>query len=224
MKDNNNWVGGHLRKDMQPTWANFFVKYAKECLAEGLPLWGFTVENEPHGNGNNWESMHYSPDEMTEFVKEHLGPALETNGLGQLNILGYDQNRAGLDEWTASMYRDEESAKYFAGTAIHWYESTYDVFADDLDRAHDAVPTSSSSKPKGASMRRCRFGKTTTGTGKRKPPTGASHGARKREILAPQVLPGSPLRPGHHRMLEPLGARLGRLEHGAGPAGRPQLV
>ena len=140
MKDNNNWVGGHLRKDMQPTWANFFVKYAKACLDEGLPLWGFTVENEPHGNGNNWESMHYSPDEMTEFVKEHLGPALETNGLGHLNVLGYDQNRAGLDEWTTSMYRDEESAKYFAGTAIHWYESTYDVFADDLDRAHDAAP------------------------------------------------------------------------------------
>ena len=140
MKDNNDWVGGHLRKDMQPTWANFFVKYAKECLAEGLPLWGFTVENEPHGNGNNWESMHYSPDEMTEFVREHLGPALETNGLGHLNILGYDQNRAGLDEWTASMYRDAESAKYFAGTAIHWYESTYEYFPDDLDRAHDAAP------------------------------------------------------------------------------------
>ena len=99
------------------------------------------MENEPHGNGNNWESMLYSPDEMTEFVREHLGPALEQGGLDDLKILGYDQNRrAGLDEWTASMYRDAESAKYFAGTAIHWYESTYEVFGDDLDRAHDAAP------------------------------------------------------------------------------------
>ena len=140
MKDNNDWVGGRLRPDMQPTWAQFFVKYAQACEAEGIPLWGFTVENEPHGNGNNWESMLYSPDEMTEFVKQHLGPALESNGLGHLGILGYDQNRAGLDEWTASMYRDEASAKYFAGTAIHWYESTYDYFPDDLDRAHAAAP------------------------------------------------------------------------------------
>ena len=68
------------------------------------------------------------------------GPALEANGLGHLNVLGYDQNRAGLDEWTASMYRDSANVKYFAGTAIHWYESTYDYFPDDLDRAHEAAP------------------------------------------------------------------------------------
>ena len=140
MKDNNDWVGGKLLPEMQPTWAQFFVKYAQASEAEGIPLWGFTVENEPHGNGNNWESMHYSPDEMTEFVRDHLGPALEASGLGHLNVLGYDQNRAGLDEWTASMYRDSASAKYFAGTAIHWYESTYDYFPDDLDRAHEAAP------------------------------------------------------------------------------------
>ncbi len=140
MKDNNAWVGGRLRPDMQATWAQFFVKYAQACQAQGIPLWGFTVENEPHGNGNNWESMLYSPDEMTAFVQQHLGPALEASGLGHLNVLGYDQNRAGLDEWTASMYRDSASAKYFAGTAIHWYESTYDYFPDDLDRAHQAAP------------------------------------------------------------------------------------
>ena len=140
MKDNQSWVGGRLLPEMQPTWAQFFVKYAQACQEEGLPLWGFTVENEPHGNGDNWESMLYSPDEMTAFVRDHLGPALEANGLGHLNVLGYDQNRAGLDEWTASMYRDSANAKYFAGTAIHWYESTYDYFPDDLDRAHEAAP------------------------------------------------------------------------------------
>ena len=140
MKDNNDWVGGRLLPEMQPTWAKFFVKYAEACQAEDIPLWGFTVENEPHGNGNNWESMLYTPDEMTEFVQMHLGPALQANGLGHLNVLGYDQNRAGLDEWTASMYRDSASAQYFAGTAIHWYESTYDYFPDELDRAHAAAP------------------------------------------------------------------------------------
>ena len=77
MKDNNAWVGGHLRPEMQPTWAQFFVKYAQAYAEEGLPIWGFTVENEPHGNGDNWESMLYSPEQMTEFVQLHLGPAVE---------------------------------------------------------------------------------------------------------------------------------------------------
>ena len=46
-----------------PTWALFFSKYVDAYTAEGIDLWGFTVENEPHGNGGNWESMHYSPEE-----------------------------------------------------------------------------------------------------------------------------------------------------------------
>lgn len=140
MKDNNAWVGGHLRPEMQPTWAQFFVNYAQAYEAEGLPIWGFTVENEPHGNGDNWESMLYSPEQMTEFVQLHLGPALKENGQGHLNVLGYDQNREGLDEWVSVMYRDAESAQYFDGTAVHWYESTHDYFPAALERAHEAAP------------------------------------------------------------------------------------
>ena len=52
----------------------------------------FTVVNEPHGNGNNWESMHFSPNEMTNFVQHHLGPKLKADGKGGVKILGYDQN------------------------------------------------------------------------------------------------------------------------------------
>ena len=136
MKDNGAWVGGRLRPELQPTWANFFVKHAQAYAAEGVPIWGYTVENEPHGNGDNWESMLYSPQEMTDFVEQHLGPTLEANGLGHLHVLGYDQNREGLDEWVPVMY----PSTYFAGTAVHWYESTIDHFPDALDRAHEAAP------------------------------------------------------------------------------------
>lgn len=92
------------------------------------------------GNGNNWESMLFSPKEMTDFVENHLGPKLEKDGKGAVKILGYDQNRAGLKEWVDEMYRDEKSSKYFAGTAVHWYESTYEVFPDDLQYAHNKAP------------------------------------------------------------------------------------
>ncbi len=67
MKDNNKWVGGKLLPKYYDTWALFFSKYVDAYEAEGIPVWGFTVENEPMGNGNNWESMHYTPDEMTNF-------------------------------------------------------------------------------------------------------------------------------------------------------------
>lgn len=140
MKDNKHWVGGKLLPEYYDTWALFFSKYVKAYEAEGIPIWGFTVENEPHGNGDNWESMHFTPQEMTNFVQHHLGPRLEQDGYGDKIILGYDQNRAGLKEWVDVMYKDQESSKYFDGTAIHWYESTYDYFPEDLQYAHYKAP------------------------------------------------------------------------------------
>jgi len=140
MKDNNEWVGGKLMPEYYDTWALFFSKYVDAYKAEGIDIWGFTVENEPLGNGNNWESMHYSPDEMTNFVQNHLGPKLEADGKGDLKILGYDQNREHLKEWVDSQYKNEETSKYFDGTAIHWYASTFEVFPEELQYAHNKAP------------------------------------------------------------------------------------
>ncbi len=140
MKDNNDWVGGKLLPKYYDTWALFFSKYADAYKEEGIELWGFTVENEPLGNGNNWESMHYTPKEMTDFVEFHLGPRLEADGKGDLVILGYDQNREHLNEWVDEMFRDENSSKYFDGTAIHWYASTFDYFPEALQYAHNKAP------------------------------------------------------------------------------------
>lgn len=140
MKDNNSWVGGKLLPKYYDTWALFFSKYADAYKAEGINIWGFTVENEPMGNGNNWESMHYTPDEMTYFVQNHLGPKLEADGKGDIKILGFDQNRAHLKDWVDSMYKNEETSRYFAGTAIHWYDSTFEIFPKELQDAHNKAP------------------------------------------------------------------------------------
>ena len=140
MKDNNSWVGGKLLPQYYDTWALFFSKYVDAYNAEGIDIWGFTVENEPHGNGENWESMHYTPQEMTDFVQNFLGPKLEADGKGHLKILGYDQNREGIREWVDVMYKDEASSKYYDGTAVHWYESTYNYFPEELQYAHNKAP------------------------------------------------------------------------------------
>lgn len=141
MKDNNNWVGGKLLPQNYPAWAFYFSKYFDAYKKEGINIWGITVENEPLGNGNNWESMHFTPKEMTDFVEYHLGPRLANDGYKEIKILGYDQNRAGLKEWVDEMYRSKTSSKYFAGTAVHWYESTYDYFGEALQYAHNKNPT-----------------------------------------------------------------------------------
>lgn len=140
MKDNNSYVGGKLLPAYYDTWALFFSKYLRAYEAEGIDIWGVTVENEPLGNGNNWESMHYTPEEMTQFVQNHLGPRLEADGKENVKILGYDQNREHLKEWIDAMYANEQTSKYFSGTAIHWYASTFEVFPEALQYAHNKAP------------------------------------------------------------------------------------
>ena len=140
MKDNKNYIGGKLLPEFNDAFALYFSKYLQAYKKEGIDIWGLTVINEPHGNGNNWESTLFSPEEMTDFVQNHLGPKLEQDHWGAVKILGYDQNRAGLPEWVDAMFKNEQTSKYFAGTAIHWYESTYDYFPDILQYAHKKAP------------------------------------------------------------------------------------
>lgn len=141
MKDNNSWVGGKLKESYYDSWALFFSKYIKEYQKQGIDIWGITVENEPHGNGDNWESMIYTPQEMTRFVQYHLGPHLEKTGNEDVVLLGYDQNRAGVQEWADVMYASKDSSRYYDGMAVHWYESTYDYFPEALDYAHQKAPS-----------------------------------------------------------------------------------
>jgi len=140
MKDNNEYVGGKLLPEYYDTWARFFARYIDAYREEGIDIWGVTVENEPLGNGNNWESMHFTPEEMAGFVANHLGPVLENDGKGDIRILGYDQNREHLHEWTDALYQNDEASGYFSGMAIHWYASTFEVFPEALQYAHNKAP------------------------------------------------------------------------------------
>ena len=140
MKDNKDWRGGKLLPEYYETWALFFSKYRTAYKNEGIDIWGFTVENEPVGNDGNWESMHYSPEEMTNFVQNYLGPKLEKDG-HDVKILGFDQNRGEeLEKWASVMYKDEASSKYYDGMAIHWYASTFDYFPESLQFTHNKAP------------------------------------------------------------------------------------
>ena len=140
MKDNNDWKGGKLLPKYYKTWALYLSKYLEEYKKEGIDIWGITVENEPLGNNNNWESMHYTPEEMTLFVSKYLGPKLK--GKEQdIKILGFDQNRdAEMNKWASVMYNDSASSEYYNGMAIHWYASTYDYFPDALQTLHTKAP------------------------------------------------------------------------------------
>jgi glucosylceramidase len=132
--------GGELKPEYRQTYADYLIRYLTTYADEGVDIWGLTPVNEPHGNNGQWESMHFSPESQNQFIKDHLGPALHSSAHPEVKLLIYDQNRDGLEQWTDTILADTETAQYVYGTAVHWYESTYLVYEDCLERVHNKYP------------------------------------------------------------------------------------
>lgn len=140
MKDNQAWFGGKLLPQYRATWARFFSLYAQAYAEKGLPIWAFTVENEPLGNGAQWESMHFSAAETKDFVLQYLAPQLARDSI-PAKLLVYDQNRGEeLKHWADSLYSDSALHAAVYGTAIHWYRSSVDPLVESIDYLHQKAP------------------------------------------------------------------------------------
>ena len=105
---------------------------------EGVDVWGLTPVNEPHGNRGTWESMEMSPEEQAEYVAV-LGRVLAERGLDP-KLLVYDQNRAEMRAFVEPIFGHGEAGKHAFGAAVHWYDSTFRVFEDELEALHAAWP------------------------------------------------------------------------------------
>lgn len=133
-------TGGKLKPQYNSTYADYIVKYLDAYQQQGVDIWGLTPVNEPHGNSGQWESMHFTPQSQNAFIKEHLGPKLKASAHEDVKLLIYDQNRDGIEHWTDEILGDKDTAPYVYGTAVHWYESTFDVNEDVFDRVHEKFP------------------------------------------------------------------------------------
>jgi glucosylceramidase len=128
--------GGRLRPDCRAAWAQCFVRFIRAYEAEGVPVWGVSVQNEPEAR-QRWDSCLYSAEEERDFVRDHLGPALHNAGLGHVRIVVWDHNRDAMVERASVMYGDPEAARYVWGTGFHWYMEDH---FDHVQLVHDAWP------------------------------------------------------------------------------------
>ncbi len=142
MSPENNWqgTGGSLKPEHESTYADYLVRYLDAYARRGVDIWAITPVNEPHGNSGQWESMHFTPASQRDFIKDHLGPRLQSSSHADTGILIYDQNRDGLEEWTDTILGDPEAAEFVEGIAVHWYSSTFKVHEEVFDRVNAKFP------------------------------------------------------------------------------------
>jgi glucosylceramidase len=122
MKDNNDILhGGKLKPEFYQSWANYYAKFIRAYQAEGIPIWGLSIQNEPMAT-QTWESCIYSAEEERDFLKNHLGPTLSRAGLGDKKIIAWDHNRDLIYQRVSTLLADPKAAKFVWGIGYHWYE------------------------------------------------------------------------------------------------------
>jgi glucosylceramidase len=137
MKTNDDMLhGGKLIDRHAERWARYYVKFVEAYAAQGIPMWGLTVQNEPMAT-QKWESCLFTAEEERDFVRDNLGPALSAANLGHLKLMIWDHNRTLLYQRASTVYEDPEASKYVWGTAYHWYVGTNPSVAGLV---HDAFP------------------------------------------------------------------------------------
>jgi len=142
MKDNNDILhGGKLKAAFYQPWATYYTKFIKAYEAEGIPIWGITIQNEPMAK-QKWESCIFTGEEERDFLKNNLGPTMQKAGLGNKKIIGWDHNRDLLYQRASTLLKDAAAAKYLWGIGFHWYEpwSGGEPMYDNLKLVNEAFP------------------------------------------------------------------------------------
>lgn len=137
MKTNGSMLqGGKLKPEYRDTWAQYYIRFIRAYEAEGIPIWGLTVQNEPMAK-QTWESCIYTAAEERDFVRDHLGPALESAGLSRVKLMIWDHNRGILYQRAKVVYDDSLASQYVWGTGFHWYVGDH---FENVRLVHDAFP------------------------------------------------------------------------------------
>lgn len=135
MKAGGSMLGGSMRKEYMAAYAQYFVRFLQGYGSDGVKINAVTVQNEVDTDQNGrMPAALWGQEYEMEFVKTHLGPALERAGLDtKIWILDHNYNLWGraIDELS-----DPEVNKFVDGVAWHGYYG--DTAA--MTRVHDAFP------------------------------------------------------------------------------------
>ncbi|CAG2110027.1 unnamed protein product, partial [Medioppia subpectinata] len=127
--------------------ANYLVKFLDAYKAQGLPIWGITIENEPAstfiiGNLHPWNSLSFTPELQRDFLKLDLGPIMSAAGYGPnvTRVMICDDQRPFISQWAQVIYGDKDAAQYVSGMAYHWYMNDKSNLIN-LDMVNNLDPT-----------------------------------------------------------------------------------
>ncbi len=135
-KTTNGWYLDYNDPQVYEAYAQYFVKYIQAYQAEGIPVYGMTLQNEPEFTSPDYPSMSMGAEEQAMFIRDYLGPAMKDAGL-DTRIIAYDHNWDQSVEYTDNVLGDEQAAAYIDGSAFHCYAGDPSAMSEVHDRFPD---------------------------------------------------------------------------------------
>lgn len=135
MKFNLTMLGGAMRRDYLPVYAQYYLRFLQGYAAEGVPVQALTSQNEVDTDQDGKMPACIWPQEYEiEFVRDHLGPLLESTGVPtKIWVLDHNYNLWGRAMCTLE---DTKLRKYANAVAWHGYYGTPDM----MTKVHDVYP------------------------------------------------------------------------------------
>lgn len=124
MKDNGDRnYGGGLKPEYRKVWAAYFCRYIQEYRNRGYLVRRISLQNEPKA-AQTWDSCVYSAREQKEFLRDFMWPALQENGLSDIEVFIWDHTKERAYERACEII-DETTNHMVAGIAFHWYSGDH---------------------------------------------------------------------------------------------------
>jgi glucosylceramidase len=135
MKFNGTMLGGSMRRHYLSTYARYYQKFLQGYAAEGVPVQALTTQNEVDTDQDGRMPACIWPQEYEiEFVRDHLGPLLESSGMSlKIWLLDHNYNLWGR---ATCMLADTKLRRYANAIAWHGYYGAPEM----MTKVKDAYP------------------------------------------------------------------------------------
>jgi glucuronoarabinoxylan endo-1,4-beta-xylanase len=143
--------GAHLQPAHYADFADSLATFAASMAAQGVPLLGVSPQNEPDYE-SDWEGCLWTPEEMTTFVRDHLGPKLAAKNLMTKVIAPDTAFWSSMPGYSDALLTDATAKNYVFAIATHPYgggDLTYavpgqngkDFWETEVSQEHSPVDT-----------------------------------------------------------------------------------
>jgi len=119
MKTSGSLIKGRLDPKHYDAFARYFDQTLAGFKAQGVPVYGITLQNEPHFEPGDYPGMRVEPAERAAFIGNHLGPLLQRQW-PQVKLFDWDHNW-DQPESPLAVLADAKARPFIAGVAWHCY-------------------------------------------------------------------------------------------------------